>query len=264
MRNVLIKMIVFSLLWHILAVGIQVMAQSNVGVMAQYWMQYDFSISTNGEQYGGTIKMRISDVGINHILGTFEYKTNYPEFPNGNQTFKIHIPTWNGTDGFIIPSGLAEGQTITGLTPITTIQNVVDWRWRKAVKATAIVSDFYGEAYWDQETGVLLDMTFSMPGATGGISATVTNMFSMEGYTWLIRGIVIFVAIIVAILVVDLISSRRARALYVEKSPATSDPQQKPKHDFFFAIQRNLVCSVLPKRSPFVTSSNVHVSLIFS
>jgi hypothetical protein len=203
------------------------MAQYKTGVKGGDWIKYNFKISAMGISYEGTIKVTIQEVTSTYITGTMEYTGNFPGMPSGSTPFSIHIPTWSDGGGFLIPSNLDAGQSIPGVG--TTVQAIVDWQGRKAVKATADFSGFPVEAYWDQATGVLLEMKGSISTPSGSttlnIKAAETNMFSL-GFDWLFWIIIIVVVAVVAVVAVIII--RRIRKPPTAPPPTAQPPPPQP------------------------------------
>jgi len=201
------------------------MAQYTTGVKGGDWIKYNFKISATGVSYEGTIKVTIQEVTDTDITGTTEY-ANFPGMPSGSTPFSIHIPTWSGGGGFLIPSNLDVGQSIPGVG--TTVQAIVDWQGRKAVKATTDFSGLPVEAYWDQATGVLLEMKGSVSTPYGSttlnIKAAETNMFS-PGFDWLFWIIIIAVVVVVAVIAVIIV--RRVRKPPTAP-PTTEQPPPPP------------------------------------
>jgi len=214
------KLLLFVLLSGIaIATALPVMAQQYVtGVKAGDWIKYDFNISYMGMSYKGTLTVTIQTVTDTDITGTITFTGNFP-MP-GEPTFSIHIPTWDGGNGFLIPSNLKPGQTIPGIYPTTTVQEIVNWKGRNAIKATTTMTGFQTEVYWDQETGVLLEIKSITPGADFSVVATDTNMFSIGGFNWTLW-IIIIVVIVIAAITFIVIWYKVKRPV----TPSTAQPQ---------------------------------------
>lgn len=178
--------------------------------------------------FKGTIKMTVQEVTSTTISGTLEVTgTTSGSIPNppispGTTSFSIDRQYWTSYDMFLpllIPSNLNKEQSIPGT--YTTVQDIVDWQGRKAVKAS-----YMGlEAYWDQATGALLEIkgSYSSPGvgsATLSIKATDTNMFSL-GLGWLLWVIIIVVVVVVVAAVAVILLRRR-------KPPTAPPPPVQP------------------------------------
>jgi len=189
------------------------MAQYTTGVKGGDWIKYNFDFSYMGVSYKGTIKLTIQEVTSTYITGTVEYTGNFPSPPS--PSFTIYIPTWDGGNFFLIPTNLAVGQTIPG--SYMTVQAIVDWQGRKAVKAYD--PSGLGEAYWDQATGVLLEIKFTAS-ATGSIKAVETNMFSL-GIDWTFWVVIIVVVVVVAVVAVTIMRG-------IRKPPTAPPPTAQP------------------------------------
>ena len=213
------KLSLFALLSYItIAMALPVLAQYTTGVKAGDWIKYDFNISYMGMSYKGTLTVTIQTVTDTYITGTITFTGNFPMA--GQPTFSIHIPTWTGGNGFLIPSNLKPGQTIPGIYPTTTVQEIVNWKGRNAIKATTTMTGFQTEVYWDQETGVLLEIKSITSGADFSVVATDTNMFSIGGFNWTLW-IIIIVVIIIAAITFIVIWYKVKRPV----TPSTAQPQ---------------------------------------
>ncbi|MEM3613632.1 MAG: hypothetical protein QXX92_08440, partial [Candidatus Bathyarchaeia archaeon] len=98
----------------------------------------------------------------------------------------------------------------------------VDWHGRRALKSKYMNL----EVYWDQATGVLLEMKGSASYETGyatvNIKATNTNMFIL-GLDWL-PFIIIILAIMIVVAVVALIIMCRRKTPTAPNAPPPSLP----------------------------------------
>ena len=217
------------------------MAQYTTGVKSGDWIKYDVDISIlmtypypMSYSFKGTIKMTIQEVTSTTIYGTIEVTGTSsgsipnPPFSPGLTPFSIDRQYWTSSGvvrPLLIPSKLAQGQTIPGES--ATVQAIVDWQGREAVKAS-----FNGiDAYWDRATGALLEIKGSTTTENGysgykhavllvtvSIKATDTNMFSL-GLGWLFW-VIIIVVVVVVVAVVALVVLRR------RKPPTVTPPAQ--------------------------------------
>jgi len=206
-----------------MALGNAVAQRYVTGVKPGGWVKYEIEISYPGASYKGTLTMTIQEVTNTYIRGTITYTGNFP-MPS-LPSFSIYIPTWEGGNGFLIPANLQRGDIIPGIQPRTTVQEIVNWRGRTAVKAVTSMSGFQTEAfqieaYWDQATGVLLEIKSTTPDANFSIVATDTNMFSIGGFNWTLWIIIIVVIVIAAITFIVI--------WYKVKRPVTPSPAQPP------------------------------------
>jgi hypothetical protein len=197
-------------------------ATYSVGVKNGDWIRYDISISSAGQTATGSIKIIIQQVQGVQITGTYEVTVQgYSVMQPTQFSLDISIGSGSYATGFIIPANLTAGQLIPGETAY--VQSIVDWNGRRAIltNATSPFGGFNGQIYWDQQTGVLLEAKGSAVGATYGLTAAETSLWSggllgAGALTWIIVIIVVVVAIAVAALVL-----RRRRTL-----PATPSPPQ--------------------------------------
>ncbi|MEM3736031.1 MAG: hypothetical protein QXH40_05530 [Candidatus Bathyarchaeia archaeon] len=210
------------------------MAQYTTGVKSGDWIKYDadvsFSYQSSTYSFKGTINMTIQEVtsvsisGVIEVVGTTSGSPpDTPPISPGLKSFSIHIPSWTSSGMFfslLIPSNLDAGKSI----PETdmTVQETVDWHGRRALKSKYMNL----EVYWDQATGVLLEMKGSASYETGyatvNIKATNTNMFIL-GLDWL-PFIIIILAIMIVVAVVALIIMCRRKTPTAPNAPPPSLP----------------------------------------
>ena len=223
------KLSLFVLLSYItIAMALPALAQYTTGVKAGDWIKYDFNISYMGMSYKGTLTVTIQTVTDTYITGTIKFAGNFPTYGEpipSEVPFSIRVPTWTGGNGFLIPSNLKPGQTIPGVYPATTVQEIVNWKGRTAIKAVTTTTmpgfpSFQTEAYWDQATGVLLEMKSTMSDVNFSIVATDTNMFSIGGVNWTLW-IIIIVVIVIAAITFIVIWYKVKRPV----TPSTAQPQ---------------------------------------
>ncbi|MEM3616838.1 MAG: hypothetical protein QXJ31_02880 [Candidatus Bathyarchaeia archaeon] len=212
----------------------------DTGVKSGDWIKYDvdFSVSITypysmSWSFKGTIKMTIQEVTSTTISGTIEVTGTTsgsiptPPISPGSTPFSINRQDWTSSGmlfPLLIPSNLAVGQSIPGA--YETVQAIVDWQGRKAVKA-----GYMGvEAYWDQATGALLEIKGSTStgygSATLSIKAADTNMFSL-GLGWLLW-VIIIVVVVVVVAVVAVILLRRRKPPTAPPSPVQPTPPPPP------------------------------------
>ncbi|MEM3579772.1 MAG: hypothetical protein QXQ64_00725 [Candidatus Bathyarchaeia archaeon] len=215
------------LLGCLASMALPAMAQYTTGVKSGDWIKYDFDISYMGMSYKGTIKITIQSVTSTTISGTVELTGNFPGTPPGT-SFYIDIATWSGGSFFIVPTNLNVGDYIPGVG--ATVQAIADWQGRKAYKANTGFTGFPVEVYWDQATGVLLELKGSMStpygSATMSIKATDTNMFSL-GLGWFLW-VIIIVVVVAVVAVVAVILLRRKKPPAAPPSPVQPAPPPPP------------------------------------
>jgi hypothetical protein len=190
------------------------MAQYTVGVKNGDWIKYNLSMSGQGENVQGWIKITVDSVSGTEIKGTYAVGVGDQQLQQISFTLDI-ASGYGEISGFIIPANLTVGQTIPGES--TTVQNITTRHGRTAIYAAATdpYSGGTGQVYWDQATGVLLEVTASYGGYEYKLTPAETNMWGgglfgvgplgLELWIW----IIIIVVIVVGITTVVLILHRR-------------------------------------------------------
>jgi len=216
MKNAEARITLLLLLCLALTASVPVMAEDTVGVKSGDYIKYDMSFSSEGVTVTGWIKITIQSVSGTQINGTFEMGAAGYTIP---ANFTIDISTGTGTIlGCIIPANLTTGQSIPGQG--TTVQEVTDWRGRKAIRANGTAMGYYGQIYWDQATGVLLELTGSSVGVSYTIRAADTNLWGggMDLWLWIIIPVVVVGAVAGALLML------RGRKPAVAPPPPEAQP----------------------------------------
>ncbi|MEM3730392.1 MAG: hypothetical protein QW667_02670 [Candidatus Bathyarchaeia archaeon] len=189
------------------------MAQYVVGVKSGDWIKYNLSMTGQGENVQGWIKITIESVSGTVIQGKYVGGVGGQQTPEESFTLDVAFGS-GGMNGFIIPANLTVGQNIPG--EATTVQGVTTRHGRTAVYASATdpYSGGTGQVYWDQATGVLLEVTASYGGYEYKLTIAETNMWGggffgaglgLDWWIWMI----IIIGIIVVITAIALILHRR-------------------------------------------------------
>lgn len=205
-------------------------ATYSAGVKNGDWIRYDISISYAGQTATGSIKISIQQVQGVQITGTYEVSVQGYNVMQPTQ-FSLDISTGSGSyaSGFIIPANLTTGDVIPG--EAASVQSIADWNGRRAVltNGTSPFIGFYGQIYWDQETGVLLEAKGSSAGTNYSMTEADTSLWSgglLGGaLTWII---VIIVVVVVAITVAALVLRRRKTLPATTSPPQTAQPPPPP------------------------------------
>jgi hypothetical protein len=207
-------------------------AADSVGVKNGDWIRYDINVSYGGQTSTGSIKISIQQVQGVQVNGTYE--VNVQGYSIIQPTpFSLNVSTGIGAyaSGFIIPANLTAGQPIPG--EAANVQSIVDWNGRRAVlaNATSPFLGFYGQMYWDQQTGLLLESKGSASGAIYSIKEADTNLWSggLLGGGWL-TWVIIIVVIVVVVTVIAALGLRRRRTLPPVPSslPQVAQPPPPP------------------------------------
>ena len=229
------SVITISILLLCLSSLFSAMAQT-VGVQSGQWIKYNINVNVSGSSGQGTWKVTIQSVSGTTVSGILDmdiYGTK------SSMPFSIDVATGTGTTTgapatLIIPANLQQGQTIPGMG--TSVQSIVDRSYagasRKVVYATGSIPyvGMTGSFYWDQATGVLLEIYGSMSYMgvtyTYEIKAVETNIWSggFLGLDWWLWAVIIVVIVVVVIAVVFLMLRRRKPPV----APPPSEVQPPP------------------------------------
>ena len=239
MKNALVKTILALFICLVMMPNFTVLAAVYPFTNGNY-VQYTITATVTAPTQAtisGTAKIIVTGVSGTTVSGTLEMNLagiyNMPSTP-----FSINVATGAGAEGnafFIIAANLTQGQAIPGVA--ASVTGVADRTYagasRRCVYSSANIPGF-GPAslYWDQATGVLVEMSASM--TSGGMTinmafvATETNIWSGAGplgnmMLWIIVGIVV-----VAIVVVGVVLLMRRRKPPVAQPPLPTPPAPPP------------------------------------
>jgi hypothetical protein len=194
-----------------------------VGVKRGDWMIYDAEITYLGQTFVESVNLTIQTVEGVLITGIFEVTTQGQEVVPAEQ-FTLDVSTGIGQSarGFIIPANLTVGSSVPGES--ATMLNLTDWNGRTALVANAS-APFLGypsQVYWDQATGILLQVSSSSQSSEYRITLVDTSLWN-NGFFGLnpTALALLVVAVIVTVLVIFSILVRNRKAKRSEQSAST-------------------------------------------
>lgn len=204
------------------------------------WIIYTISVSAAGQSVSGSMTITISSVTTTAVSGTMEI-----DIVGQQQTadFSINVTTGTGTVAgapatLIIPVNLTQGQSIPGMTGIS-ITSVTDRSYagasRRCVGLTTNIPgyDMTGTFYWDQATGILLEVSGSMTyeGQTFSYAfiATGTNLWAGTGGLFGIDlWLLVVIAVVAVAVIVGVVLLMRRRKQPVAQPPFPTPPTPPP------------------------------------
>lgn len=220
-----------------------------VGVKAEDWVKYsDISVSWTGT---GTEPQYVTDakqmdwmkVEVQSVSGTTVSMTTTVHYKNGTdkpQTVSYDVEGGQtGQTGFlffIIGANLKKGDPVTSQPNAPTINDTVTRTYAGASRNVNVLDVTYSSGgytytmtiYWDQITGVMLELLMRQPDVEYSIKATETNLWTADSLEMILGNLLYIMIIVVAIVVIIVgvfIVKRKKPAPTVTPTPAAPEKE---------------------------------------
>jgi hypothetical protein len=195
-----------------------------VGVKTGDWVKYTGSIPGQNFEW---IKVSIASVSGTSSTVSITYKivgqTSFNTSSSGD------VATGEGNIfPFIIPANLAFGDTVP--TPSyyssLTINGITTRSYAGASRSIVYVSGYSmpgagtGTLYWDQQTGVLVEISSVSGGVSFSLKATETNIWSGSLIDWIMSNILWIILVLVGVVVVVTLIFLKRRKTQLVSLPA--------------------------------------------